>query len=54
METDLTPKQELEYHLSRIRDYAETHEISGESVATIFEAGISAAARLRPELVAKA
>jgi len=54
MTDELTPKQELEYHLSRIRLYADTHGISGEDVAAIFEAGIGAAARLRPEIVAKA
>ncbi len=49
--SELTPEQVREHHLSRIRDYAVQHNISGEHIALIFNAGLAAARTLRPELV---
>ena len=50
--SDLTPEQVREHHLSRIRDYAADHNLSGEDIALIFNAGLAAARSLRPGLVA--
>jgi len=47
-----TREQMREHHLSRIRTYAIDHDLSGEDIAELFEAGIAAASRLRPDLVA--
>jgi hypothetical protein len=49
--SELTPEQVREHHLSRIRAYAVEHDLSGEHIALIFQAGIAAASQLRPELV---
>ncbi|MNM21178.1 hypothetical protein D3C81_315360 [compost metagenome] len=51
---ELTPEQLREHHLGRIRNYAEERGIDGEAIATIFETGIAAAGRLRPELLGTA
>jgi hypothetical protein len=48
---ELTPDQVREHHLSRIKDYALQHGISGEDIALIFNAGLAAARSLRPDLV---
>ncbi|WP_148650260.1 hypothetical protein [Lysobacter capsici] len=48
--TDLTPEQSREHHIARIRDYAIRHGLTGERIALIFESGLAAASRLRPEL----
>jgi hypothetical protein len=50
--SELTPERVREHHLSRIRDYATEHNLSGEDIALIFNAGLAAARSLRPELVA--
>lgn len=47
----LTPEQSREHHLARIRDYAIRNGLSGEDLALLFEAGLAAAGRLRPDLV---
>lgn len=49
--SELTPEQVREHHLSRIRAYAVEHDLDGEDIALIFNAGLAAARRLRPELV---
>ncbi|WP_164087192.1 hypothetical protein [Stenotrophomonas maltophilia] len=50
---ELTPEQVREHHLSRIRDYAVQHDLAGEDIALIFNAGLAAARSLRPDLVAE-
>lgn len=47
---ELTPSQSREHHIARIRDYAVTHGLTGEDIALLFEAGLAAAGRLRPDL----
>lgn len=47
---DLTPEQVREHHLSRIREYAVQHDLAGEDIALIFNAGLAAARSLRPDL----
>ncbi|ENE1252685.1 hypothetical protein ABM187_002887 [Stenotrophomonas maltophilia] len=49
--SDLTPEQVREHHLSRIREYAVQHDLAGEDIALIFNAGLAAARTLRPDLV---
>jgi len=49
--SELTPEQVREHHLSRIREYAAEHDLAGEHIALIFEAGMAAASQLRPDLV---
>lgn len=49
---ELTPEQVREHHLARIRAYAMEHDLDGEHIALIFNAGLAAARSLRPELVA--
>jgi len=51
--SELTPEQVREHHLSRIRDYAVEHGVTGEDIALIFSAGLAAARSLRPDLVAQ-
>ncbi len=51
---DLTPEQVREHHLARIREYAVQHDLTGEDIALIFNAGLAAAGALRPELVREA
>ncbi len=50
--SELTPEQVREHHLSRIRAYAAEHNLDGEDIALIFNAGLAAARSLRPDLVA--
>ncbi|WP_315388716.1 hypothetical protein [uncultured Stenotrophomonas sp.] len=47
---DLTPEQAREHHLARIRAYAAEHDLAGEHIAQIFNAGLAAAKSLRPDL----
>ncbi|CRD53014.1 MULTISPECIES: hypothetical protein [Stenotrophomonas] len=48
--SDQTPEQAREHHLSRIREYAVQHDLAGEDIALIFNAGLAAARTLRPSL----
>ncbi|HDX0898638.1 TPA: hypothetical protein RNS99_000516 [Stenotrophomonas maltophilia] len=48
--SDQTPEQVREHHLSRIREYAVQHDLAGEDIALIFNAGLAAARSLRPAL----
>ncbi|EED40484.1 MULTISPECIES: hypothetical protein [Stenotrophomonas] len=50
---DQTPEQVREHHLSRIREYAVQHDLAGEDIALIFNAGLAAARSLRPDLIKK-
>lgn len=48
--SELTPEQAREHHLSRIRAYAVEHDLAGEDIALLFNAGLAAAKSLRPDL----
>lgn len=48
---ELTPEQVREHHLARIRAYAVEHDLDGEHIALIFNAGLAAARALRPDVV---
>ena len=49
--SEMTPEQVREHHLSRIRAYAVDHDLDGEDIALVFNAGLAAARSLRPDLV---
>lgn len=51
MDDELTPEQAREHHLARIRYYAIEHNIAGEHIALIFNAGLAVAHTLRPDIL---
>ncbi len=40
----------LEFEIGRMRDFASRHDLSAEQIVAIFETGVRAASRLKPEL----
>lgn len=53
MNDDLTPEQDREYALGRLRSFAMMKGLSGDDIVLIFHAGMGAARYLRPEVLGK-